>query len=132
MNKQFKILLGITLIILTVTSFFVFPKQTPTTSKPFTNTTAKDKHIIEIRDDGFNPKTITVKKGETVTFKTTLNKSFWPASDSHPTHLIYPGFDPKNAIAPAKTWSFRFDKVEKWVYHDHLSPYYTGEIIVTP
>lgn len=81
-------------------------------------------------EDGFTPEKITIKKGDTVIFKTKRNKFFWPASDLHPTHLIYPEFDPKDPIDPKKSWSFKFEKVGTWKYHDHLAPYYTGAIEV--
>ena len=87
-------------------------------------------YTITETEDGFNPEKMTIKKGETITFKSTRNKFFWPASDLHPTHLIYPEFDPKDPIAPNKTWSFTFNKVGSWKFHDHLAPYYTGIITV--
>lgn len=85
---------------------------------------------ITLSENGFEPESVTVEKGTVVTFQTTRGKHFWPASDLHPTHDIYPAFDPKEPIAPDKTWSFRFDRVGEWKYHDHLAPYYTGEITV--
>lgn len=81
-------------------------------------------------EDGFTPEKLTIKRGDIVLFKTSRNKFFWPASDLHPTHLIYPEFDPKDPIEPKKTWSFKFDKVGTWKYHDHLAPYFTGVIEV--
>lgn len=87
-------------------------------------------HVIVLGEDGFKPDTITIKKGDSITFKTTGKKFFWPASDIHPTHLIYPEFDPKDPIPANKTWTFKFEKVGTWKFHDHLSPYYTGTITV--
>lgn len=89
-------------------------------------------HIITLTEDGFVPATITIKRNDIITFKTTRNKPFWPASNIHPTHGIYPEFDPLDAIMPDKTWSFKFGKVGKWAFHDHLAPYFVGKITVTP
>jgi len=86
--------------------------------------------VIELREDGFYPSELTIQKGETVIFKTRLNKEFWPASDIHPTHGIYPEFDPKEPMAPDNEWSFTFTRVGRWVYHDHLGAYNTGVIYV--
>lgn len=95
------------------------------------NLPSGEAHIITLTADGYNPENLSIKRGETVTFKTTEDKPFWPASNIHPTHSIYSEFDPKDAIMPDKTWSFKFEKSGKWNFHDHLSPYFTGTIEVT-
>ncbi|MCH7883378.1 hypothetical protein IIA95_03105 [Patescibacteria group bacterium] len=86
--------------------------------------------VIELREDGFYPKKITIREGETITFKTTRDIYFWPASNLHPTHTLYPEFDPAEPISPDKKWGFQFDQVGIWEYHDHLTPYFKGTIIV--
>jgi plastocyanin len=88
-------------------------------------------HIVILTEDGFKPETLNIKKGDTVTFKTDIDKAFWPASDIHPTHGIFPEFDPQEPIDSNNSWSFKFEKSGKWSYHDHLSPYYTGTVIVS-
>ena len=87
-------------------------------------------HIIELRDNGFYPQELTIQRGETVTFATRRNKPFWPASNLHPSHTIYPEFDPKKPIGATESWSFQFMKAGDWKYHDHLAPIYKGEIVV--
>ncbi|OGM96267.1 MAG: hypothetical protein A3B86_03950 [Candidatus Yanofskybacteria bacterium RIFCSPHIGHO2_02_FULL_38_22b] len=52
--------------------------------------------------DGFEPNNLTINKNDTVIFTTTKDKTFWPASDLHPTHGIYPEFDPRQPIEPNK------------------------------
>lgn len=79
---------------------------------------------------GFNPKTLTIKAGETVVFKNNSSKDFWPASAVHPTHAIYPEFDAKKAIEAGGTYSFTFTRVGSWKYHNHLNPADTGTITV--
>ncbi|MBI2056266.1 MAG: hypothetical protein HYT37_02705 [Candidatus Sungbacteria bacterium] len=87
-------------------------------------------HMIELQPDGFYPKELTIQKGDTVVFTTTREKPFWPASNLHPTHGMYPEFDPKEPVEPRASWSFRFTKIGEWKYHDHLSPGFIGTIIV--
>ena len=87
-------------------------------------------HTIELREDGFNPKQLTINKGDSVKFINKTDKEFWPASNVHPDHTIYSEFDPKKPITPYKSWSFRFDKEGVWGYHDHLNSLYEGLIIV--
>ena len=88
-------------------------------------------HIIKMTSDGFSPEAITIKKGETVTWVNEDKDFHWPASNLHPTHLIYPEFDPREPVAPGETWSFQFDRIGKWRLHDHLRPRYTGTVEVT-
>jgi plastocyanin len=98
--------------------------KTDTASKIGSNT-------VELRKDGFYPSVLTIKLGQTVKFTSGLNRPFWPASNEHPSHSIYPEFDPKAPIDPSLSWSFTFDKIGTWRYHDHLSPALTGTIVVT-
>jgi len=85
---------------------------------------------IELTSDGFSPNQITISKGSAVKFITTTGKPFWPASNLHPNHGIYPEFDPKQPIDPHASWSFTFDEVGTWNFHDHLAPLYRGSITV--
>ena len=87
-------------------------------------------HGINLTEDGFVPSAITVAKGDTIVFTTTRAKTFWPASDLHPTHGIYPEFDPKEPIEANQSWSFLFDKTGEWRFHDHLAPLFRGVIHV--
>ncbi len=93
--------------------------------------TVNPKIEIVMTSSGYTPSSITVKKGTTVTFVNNDTKSRWPASAPHPTHTIYPEFDPKAGIAAGKTWSFKFDKVGEWKFHDHLTPTMFGSVTVT-
>ena len=83
-----------------------------------------------LNEQGFSPAEITIHRGDTVTFKTALKEDFWPASDLHPTHRLYPEFDPLQPIDATYSWTFQFLKVGAWKYHDHLNPYLRGTIIV--
>ncbi len=87
-------------------------------------------HKVVLTADGFQPEEVTIVAGETVEWSTTRNEFFWPASNLHPTHLLYPAFDPQQPLGKEETWSFRFDKEGDWKYHDHLAPYFTGIVHV--
>ena len=86
--------------------------------------------VIYFESVGFNPKILHIKKGDLVIFKTKLEKDFWPASDLHPTHKIYPEFDPQKPVKPEESWGFRFEKEGAWEYHNHLDSEYKGTIVV--
>jgi len=88
--------------------------------------------VIRRTATGFEPSTVTIHQGETVTFINDSAKPDWPASNVHPTHQIYSEFDPKRPLAPGESWPFTFTKVGEWKFHDHLQANVTGLIVVTP
>src|SRR3989338_3855525 len=89
---------------------------------------AVNENIVMYADDGFTPKSLSVKAGEEVTFKNNSPRNMWPASAFHPTHKEYPTggcclgsiFDACQGIPPGSSWSFKFDISGNWKYHDHL------------
>jgi hypothetical protein len=85
---------------------------------------------IVLTEDGFEPREITIRRGSTVTFRSTTGKQYWPASNLHPNHEIFPTFDPKRPLGPSETWTFQFDLLGTWGYHDHLRSYFVGVIHV--
>ena len=69
----------------------------------------------------------------------------WPAAALHPTHTVYPGsdikkcgtseavgiFDACRGLKSGESWSFQFNEVGTWKYHNHLTPTQFGRITVT-
>lgn len=87
--------------------------------------------VVEFREDGFYPNKITVRQDETVLFVNRSEGYFWPASNFHPVHTMYPEFDARGPIDSGKSWQFKFDKSGTWRYHDHMRPSFYGTIVVT-
>lgn len=87
--------------------------------------------IVFMKDKSFEPSKFSIQKGTRVIFKNQSSHPKWPASDYHPTHGIYPEFDPLKGIPPGKDWEFTFDKIGKWRFHDHLDPIVRGTVTVT-
>lgn len=86
--------------------------------------------VIKIIPDGFKPDELTVNQGTVVRFINEDMVDRWPASDFHPTHEIYPEFDPKVPIPPGKSWQIKVTKDESFRYHDHLYPHRKGLVVV--
>jgi plastocyanin len=86
--------------------------------------------VVKFTDNGFEPSTLTISSGDTVEFENKSSDDFWPASNVHPTHLLYPGFDAKKPILPGGSYSFTFTKNGSWGYHNHLEPDVQGTIVV--
>ncbi len=87
-------------------------------------------HRVMLAGDGFTPNKLVIQQGDVVIFSTDTQREFWPASDQHPVHTVYPEFDPKRPLLSNETWSFTFDKVGTWSYHDHLHSFHGGTITV--
>lgn len=100
--------------------------------------------IVTYADSGYTPNTITIKKGETVVWKNESGASMWTASAVHPTHKAYSGtdiaacgtqtllpmFDSCAGVASGQSWSFKFDNVGTWGYHNHLNSSHWGKVVV--
>ena len=87
-------------------------------------------NTIAYTDTGFSPKSITVKPGTTVTFVNESSTDMWVASALHPTHLELPGFDQLQGEPKGATYSFTFEDIGTWSFHDHLNPTTFGSVIV--
>ena len=119
------------LVLIAVVFIALRPGRNQTGSAPqFEDYTATSSVSVVLTEKGFVPAYFRIKKGTTVVFSTTRGKDFWPASNEHPEHSIYPQFDPKEPVMPSKTWSFTFDKAGQWGFHDHIRSYFTGVVEV--
>lgn len=90
-----------------------------------------DPVTVTMTESGYDIKDLDIKVGQTVIFKNQGLEGLWPASNIHPTHEIYPEFDPQRPVLPGQSWEYTFDKEGEWRYHDHLFPTIVGTIRVT-
>lgn len=93
---------------------------------------------------GFSPANITVKKGEAVMWTNLSAEKMWVAANEHPAHMGYDGtgrkehcaegapasFDQCVASATGSQWSFTFNKVGTWNYHNHVGENFGGTVTV--
>jgi plastocyanin len=86
--------------------------------------------LVYIYDDKFVPQTLEINPGDSVLFISKASREVWPASDSHPTHNLYPEFDTQRPLAPGEKWKFTFTKPGTWEFHDHLLSQMSGKIFV--
>ena len=94
--------------------------------------------------NGFSPSTITIKRGDTVTFVNQSSGSMWVGSAMHPDHKLYdgtdlkthcasravPSFDSCKNMSKGDSYSFTFNKIGAWGYHNHSAANHFGKIIV--
>ncbi len=106
--------------------------------------TSGETHQVEMSSTGFSPQRLEIRVGDRVTFSVVGSGQYWPASNVHPTHEVYPGtsirkcgnaaegsiFDACRGLQQGSQFSFVFNEAGTWAYHDHLNPRLTGVIVV--
>lgn len=104
--------------------------QPSATSVFVASDTGSQPSVVTYRGGVFEPKRLDIQAGQAVRFVNGSEREFWPASNIHPTHQIYPAFDAKNPIPPGGSWEFTFERPGYWRYHNHLSPNENGLVVV--
>ena len=104
----------------------------------------REKYTILMSNEGFSPNSLEIKKGDVVVFLNSGDDRHWPASNVHPTHTQYPGsgiekcgtvdeskiFDACRSIKAGENYTFTFNEVGTWSYHDHVHSTLKGTIVV--
>jgi len=130
MNKKY-IIGGVVVVMCVITALYLGLHSKKTMVSETTGAVGTPAVTIVRTDTGYEPSEVTIKKGDIVMWKNESSDYHWPASDLHPTHGIYPEFDPLKPIAPGADWSFKFDKVGVWKFHDHIRANKVGTVTVT-
>ncbi len=148
MNKNYAIIVAV-LVLIIIGSFFYVGSRAQnaaqnqagdnstgtvfSTNVATSTTTTKSQMTVTYNGKSFSPSTITIRKGDTVTFVNQSTGKMNVASDPHPTHTDYPEFDQtKSSQIGSKTYTFTFQKVGTWGYHNHDNPSAKGKVIVNP
>jgi len=93
--------------------------------------TAQVANQVFMTSSGFEPSTITVAPGTTVTWQNTDSVPHRVVVDPYPIHTGLAGFDSGQPIEPGESFSFTFARAGEWPYADHLRPVsYTGMVKV--
>lgn len=114
------------------------PPTTPTTTQAPMSAT------VTYGPNGFSPSTVTIAKGGTVTFTAAAGADeMWIASDPHPTHQGYDGTTksqhcaagysgpaPFDQCTTGTSFSFTFNQVGTWGYHNHGNSADRGTVVV--
>jgi plastocyanin len=106
-------------------------------------TSAPMSATVALTSSGPSPKSVTIKKGGTVTWVNQTGGAMWIASAPHPTHTGYDGTTeqthcaagytgpaPFDECKEANTFSFTFNKVGSWSYHNHENASLFGTVVV--
>ncbi len=93
--------------------------------------TKMEETVVKMTATGFVPSKVTVKVGGSVKVVNDDTGEHRPASVIHPTHQVLPGFDSLKGVKMGESYSFTFEKVGSWIFHDHLSPSMLGSVEVS-
>lgn len=113
---------------------------TPTATADSPDSSAGE-NTVAYTGSGFQPSTITIEQGETVTWVDRSGGQMWVATDVHPSHTVYPGssiqdcgtsqeeqmFDQCEA---GDSYSFTFEETGEWDYHNHRNARHGGTVVV--
>lgn len=143
-----KIIFGIALALILTGSAIFYQQDTqeskinPTSSvEPKENASKPQNRSNTVRftDNGFNPSTLTIQKGEEVVFLDESSRTMWVATDNHPTHTKYDGTslrshcsgstDTFDQCETGSSFSFTFNKTGSFGYHNH-KPFVSGGTII--
>jgi plastocyanin len=91
---------------------------------------AKQTFTITYTDKGFQPSFLSVRAGDVVKFRNQSPIGMWVASNPHPTHTDYIEFDAGNSVNANGEYSFTFNRVGVWGFHNHLNPNHQAVISV--
>jgi len=95
-------------------------------------------YLVSYTDRGFEPSTLSVKKGETVRFTNNSEEELWVAGTGGGGALAYPGqsdcgasaLDTCVSLKRGDFWEFTFDAVGTWNYKNNSNTAKTGSVTV--
>ncbi|QSH39692.1 hypothetical protein JXR01_01650 [Candidatus Kaiserbacteria bacterium] len=96
--------------------------------------------LVSYTNEGFEPQSVTIQKGETVRFVNQADAGMWVGGNNHPTHTNYPetsedaclgtSFDTCRALQAGEFWEFTFNNIGEWGFHNHIRARDGGTIVV--
>lgn len=103
----------------------------------------QEQNIVYYTSDGFQPSSITIEQGETVSWISNGSRAMEVASDRHPTHTQYAGSSRRehcrngdqigqafDQCSEGDEFSFTFATTGEWGYHNHEFAAHGGTVTV--
>ena len=97
-------------------------------------------YLVSYTGKGFEPMSVTVKKGDTVRFTNNSNEDLWIASAGTPGGSVYPAgvgnecgqsaFDSCRSMKHGEFWEFTFTEVGTWGYKNNADTKMAGVVMV--
>lgn len=127
-------------VALTVAASGCMGQQTSNDNGDLNRSQGSQNNTVFYTDSGFQPETIEIERGETVTWLDRASREMWVASDVHPSHTVYDGSslsqhcgtdqDVFDQCTSGEKFSFTFEKTGEWGYHNHRAAADIGTVKV--
>jgi plastocyanin len=115
--------------------------NTPTGESEGTDSGDDGQNTVRYTSNGFEPSTIRINQGESVTWINDGGPAMWVASDIHPSHRSYDGTsvrehcsngqsDTFDQCSTGRRYTFTFDRAGTWGYHNHQNAGHSGTVVV--
>jgi plastocyanin len=86
---------------------------------------------VQITPDGFEPQTIKVKKGESVTWVNTESRPHQVVADPYPSGDTLKSLNSLEPLSEGDSYASTFEQAGTYTYHDQLDPAsFKGTVIV--
>ena len=133
MNKKYVWVIILLVIIVAIGGFLLLSNKANNKPavKPATQTTKSNIQTenVAVTSSGFEPKTITIKKGTRIIWTNKSGNTVTVNSDNHPTNLLWP-FLNLGTFNNGSSVSVVFENTGKYTYHNYLNPDQKGIVIV--
>lgn len=121
-KNQTTVIVVVAVVLLAIVLLLTLPSKRPVPKPAF-------QAQVSITDQGFIPATLMVKKGTKVNWVVSDTKPHQIASDPHPSHNSLPALLQNQPSQ--SSYSYTFDKVGTFTYHDETDPLkLRGSVIV--
>lgn len=104
--------------------------KTPETTTQSTKTSQTATSTIIYTDNGFEPSSLMIKTGTTITLTNNSSINLTLGSADHPTHLENTELN-LSSIKPGNSGTITVTRTGTWGYHNHDHATHTGKIVVT-
>ncbi len=130
-NKKRLFVAVLFLLVLLTTVLLIRDQQPATPTDQEASELARKTSLISITSNGFEPATVTIKKGQAVEWTNNDEAQHQIASDPHPTDDALPNLNDNIPLDSGDSFSYVFDKTGTYTYHDELNPLkFNGTVIV--
>jgi plastocyanin len=105
-------------------------RQCSSSSSSSSSSRSKQTFDVRYTSTGFMPSFLVIRIGDTVQYQNASGRQMWVQSNPYPTHTDYFEFNQNVTGGTGSTYSFTFQRLGTWGYHNYMKPEHTGVVVV--